>query len=653
MIPLSTSSGAQPRPAEYTLDLAAKSSSSRPAPTIVNGVWQLEDRTRYWLEPEAGVDIAQFERKMEREERRGVAQRPGTAPVWELQFGNFVGNTSIAGTSCRVASGTLTPEVFDSMLGEIMQWSSTLPFVLDAHVGIELTERELNLDDELLHAFAYLRHAFLRDPNQPLGEAIERILLSPHELLTDDTVDVPFDRLTNAGPRELVNIANSPDQLARLPFGSDLTATALASGLYDAYGNTYMPERIRTIRRARTYDTPENRFIKHALNEFTHVVKKADERLRETDVLDPHLLEDAKAIQAQLESAMAHDLWADVAPMRHMPLQSSVLQRAPGYSRVLSAFLDMRRGVELPPDADSWNRILALRDAAELYEVWCFFAVAKELSDIARSHTHIAGRGYIEASEWQVRLIPGGGLAFPGIGKLWYNRSIVPPEREGKLSSWSLTLRPDITLELDDGRRVLLDAKCKTRTPKGYVRSTDLGDPDSDKDSVMMEDRASFAPEDVYKMHTYRDAIDADDVWVLYPGDEWRRWHTEFDARIVTIGVCPAFPHSSDLTTLIRNVIRGHTWPTRTATDDDLHEFARGIDYNSVWSRGNERRAEIRYRQLLDHYITNRKLPDSRVGCRAMMSFAVAKGTLSEDVDLRTLLCQLSAHGRTLDESTL
>jgi len=67
-------------------------------------------------------------------------------------------------------------------------------------------------------------------------------------------------------------------------------------------------------------------------------------------------------------------------------------------------------------------------------------------------------------------------------------------------------VRPDIVLRSPGGRLDLFDAKLKRRFAAAHEVSSE-GDGE-----------VTFKPEDLHKMHAYRDALGADSVWVLYPG---------------------------------------------------------------------------------------------------------------------------------------
>ena len=119
-----------------------------------------------------------------------------------------------------------------------------------------------------------------------------------------------------------------------------------------------------------------------------------------------------------------------------------------------------------------------------------------------------SSRSRFEASGFQADLRWGYRVAWPGL-EVSYNENFPRPAAAGHRAgrdSYSLPLRPDIVLRSAGGRLTLFDAKLK-RNFKGVV----VDRPGSGEDT--------FKPEDLHKMHAYRDALGAHSVWVLYPGE--------------------------------------------------------------------------------------------------------------------------------------
>jgi predicted component of viral defense system (DUF524 family) len=106
-------------------------------------------------------------------------------------------------------------------------------------------------------------------------------------------------------------------------------------------------------------------------------------------------------------------------------------------------------------------------------------------------------------------------IAWPDGTELFYNLRFSRSNAERR--SYSLPL-PDIVLRTPPGILTLFDAKFRLR------RITDVAPDTQDPDEADLanERRGVFKHADLYKMHTYRDALGAPAVWILYPGDDFR-----------------------------------------------------------------------------------------------------------------------------------
>ncbi len=137
-----------------------------------------------------------------------------------------------------------------------------------------------------------------------------------------------------------------------------------------------------------------------------------------------------------------------------------------------------------------------------------------------------------------------------------YNENF-PGGRTGS-ASYSTTLRPDISLWIKD--------KCYVFDAKYRLRSLML--PVDDQDVTALErderDASTFRRGDLYKMHTYRDALRAvESAWVVYPGatflffgvQEGVRTSVEDIPRPIGVGAIPYRPHESRDNAQIRRLI--------------------------------------------------------------------------------------------------
>jgi len=206
-----------------------------------------------------------------------------------------------------------------------------------------------------------------------------------------------------------------------------------------------------------------------------------------------------------LERWRRHPTLAGIAPARELRIDSTVLRSRPGYREVTRFFVDLQARTRLLDTADA-ERLLDARDAALLYEYWCYFQVVDAVASVLhRTPQPSAFRFGALGSTLQQS-----SAADFGVAQVWFNRQFSEP------LSYSLPLRPDITVELSDGTLHLFDAKLKREVLLG---AADAGSGPSPEDEIDEEEqRATYRRGDLYKMHTYRDALGARSVWILFPG---------------------------------------------------------------------------------------------------------------------------------------
>jgi uncharacterized protein len=183
-----------------------------------------------------------------------------------------------------------------------------------------------------------------------------------------------------------------------------------------------------------------------------------------------------------------------------------------------------------------------VKNIAELYELWCFFRVVREMEAVlgpATAAERPRAKDLRLEVPWDFR------VTWAGRAYLDYNRRF-GRSRTRQSTSYSVPLRPDITLEVLSGPTAgihLLDAKFRLERVAGGV--TGVG-PGGEVLACGAEDDAwsSFKPADLHKMHTYRDAIcDARTAWVLYPGTRYRFFvPPETGTGVEGVGAVPLQP---------------------------------------------------------------------------------------------------------------
>lgn len=465
----------------------------------------------------------------------------------QVDFGNAVGRFRLGDGTIEVVSGKWSAAHFDRMLEDLTAIAAGLPFSAGRGGALPYHRTQVAQHDVTYHAFVYLRHITLGDQTHawgashtgeipattrraPLPAALAVILADPHRRWERDAQSVPIEQARQVDAHALFDAVLGQTPLLRLPEGM-LATMPVARALHN-----HLPMRVAETRIHPAVDTPENRFVKAFLGLAEQVIddmRDAVERhaaIRPTgaSAFEQRILGDCEAMARTLAPAIRHPLWREVGRMVHVPLASTVLQRRRGYRDVLSHFTRLRLATRLPLDSRDARALLEVKDIALMYELWCYFTV----SDVISAHLGrpVAARMWV-TGDFEVKVPDDNAVITWRDGtRLLYNPRF-SRSRSASRRSYSVPLRPDIALDLRSGPNQglhLLDAKFRLDRI-GEIMPADessMGENGLDADGDANEKRersGDYKRADLYKMHTYRDAIrDARSVWVLYPGTESR-----------------------------------------------------------------------------------------------------------------------------------
>ena len=423
-----------------------------------------------------------------------------------LRFGNFIGRAELGGRQLVVESRRLNGAAVHDMLDEVAAALASLPFSAATPTAAPyIRARDLGAD-ALYHAYVFLRDGIHGRGDHDVPAAVERILARPHEsLLVVDPTLVPLGTASRVDAATLAAIHSEPELLSPLADDSPLGSLHLAKTL-----GGRMPSAIRVRPVERTTDNRENRFVVAVLEAMTDIGRRLERHARTSRrAASATNAREAAEIVATVARWRRHPILEPIPPARWVPLQSTVLRGRVGYRELLRFYGELIARTHMAEQHDL-QTLLELRDAADLYELWCFFRVVDTVKAALSAAAEVS-RFTVDALGTRV---PYGYRALCGGAEVLYNASYSRPS-SGSIArgqnSYSVRLRPDITVRAADGRLHLFDAKLKV----DFRRAVDAEDSDD-----AGEPPDTFKREDLYKMHAYRDALGADSVWVLYPGSD-------------------------------------------------------------------------------------------------------------------------------------
>ncbi|MDA8217447.1 MAG: DUF2357 domain-containing protein [Dehalococcoidales bacterium] len=336
----------------------------------------------------------------------------------------------------------------------------------------------------------FLLH-FLRVRGEELGEGIRGVLASPHRVLQR------FEQETPAAKAHQVNEAGIAWSLGR-----SLWARAATGGVWRAPDDTqYSPLAVLASYADETFDTPENRFILF----FAHQIQYAIRRIRPLATKHPELTHSALAdLQDNLGLLLGDERLQDVPESNLLPVHSQVLLHRPGYEqlyRLYPAFLAGREVLE-----GVLGQAVALRNIAELYEIWCFFELASDLAQALGDVGPDSPRFKLRAGHLPERELSASATFLHADYRLVYQQTFVGSGHAVDGRSYSVNFVPDFALFKGRQPIGVFDAKFRLRWA-----SVDQ-DAGTTADGKPVED-------DLHKMHAYRDALGLRFAVAVYPGD--------------------------------------------------------------------------------------------------------------------------------------
>lgn len=369
---------------------------------------------------------------------------------------------------------------------------------------------------------------FLASVVEDVKRAMDRILERPHRKLGYETVWREAGSVTEIDAGSLMALVGAGNSLARVSRETHVHVLPqqAQARLRTRDGRPVLPSLLPTKSRRYSYDTFENRFVKHVIRQFESRASAVSQQLAAAGKAD--LSASARGIESTCRSMLRAPFFAEVGVLTSMQATSQVLLRDDFYNRILRTYQEFLLSSDV--DWDGIRQVQENRDVAELYEMWVYLEVVRVL------HSIVGGKLYAPDAAVPVVASSSDGLkvslvrdkasglsmrsAAGAVVTAYYNRSF--SGRSGRLTptpmSYSLPLRPDVVIEIADaaGRRlVLLDAKYRVDKVGSAFTVED------DEDAGESVAATTFKAADVHKMHAYRDAIDdVVSALAVYPGAE-------------------------------------------------------------------------------------------------------------------------------------
>ena len=432
---------------------------------------------------------------------------------WSFVFKNYVGKSSIEILArnylpllnIEVISPKLSlnkddelfyPDFCRGLIESLKRYQLTLPFEITSPTFISVEDVPVPPNPLILLYQIIANSSFIVD-------GINTILINPHRDLITEELFVNLHEAEKITPDVCISIVCSPEQLVK----SKSTSLPIVSKL-----KGHIPEKILQSRNIETFDTPENRFVKSFIKELLQSMHQ----IEDLGILDKETLNRIGNKWSQMktacEVATLSECFQEVSDGSFLPpLMSQILLKKEGYGDILRAHNELL--LSKSPIFTYLNDKINERNIAEMYEFWCFFELSTRLANFFNINHKLF--------KIRVETTLKGGLADSkakttlGDLQLLYNKKFY----RSKKGSYSVPLKPDFSLQEDDEVVVAFDAKFRF-LESGEDISEDVPLEDDEEKALKdmkIERVADIA--DIFKMHTYKDALGAKSAVILYPGN--------------------------------------------------------------------------------------------------------------------------------------
>ncbi len=468
------------------------------------------------------------------------------------------------------------------MMEDIFERSMDLLLELRAPTSLRAAPDPGHTPRTIAQRFAFLK-ALLGSSS--FQNALHRIASHPHQRWEPEETTFDTRRGFRPDARGLRQLARASRRVP-LPASHPLAATVPS-----------LPERISLYRNVQTEDTPENRFVKFALQGFSGFLALMRQRLDAAGASDVRLRHELAVLIGQLDGALNADVFRGVSPPDMLPLGSPVLQRKEGYREVYQAWLKFDMAARLVWQGGDDVYGAGQRDIAPLYEYWVFFKLLDIVTGVFRLDQPATDELMEPTADgFNLKLKSGEQLGFEGItfagarplrARFSYNRSFTHNANRGVAGSWTERMRPDYTISLwpadfsateAEAQELMVhvhfDAKYRIdsieqlfgRDDAELDAATAAADLNDEKQEQKL---GRYKRADLLKMHAYRDAIRrTQGAYVLYPGDLLSPPWTTYHEILPGLGAFPIKPGNGveALTKFIQDVVT-HTCDRATARE--------------------------------------------------------------------------------------
>ena len=214
------------------------------------------------------------------------------------------------------------------------------------------------VEESRLNESAILKLLLLLNKKDEIIGTFYLILSNPHRKLVEYKSYKNIEEVSYVDSDVTVDIAQNPERLYET-----------SNGIIDYQGKKYSSSTVLQYETEETFDTLENRFIKHFLKELENILLN--------ELKDFMFLDELQELKNEVENMLQSDIFAEVGDLNHFPSNSQVLMKKPGYREIFQIYRLLHLSF-VPKIFKDLDMAFSLKDMATLWEYYVLIEILKE-----------------------------------------------------------------------------------------------------------------------------------------------------------------------------------------------------------------------------------------------------------------------------------
>lgn len=427
--------------------------------------------------------------------------------VGQIIFRDVAGHVNLFGGKYEVKSTKLLTNLsgnhqVEYLLNDISKYSSTLVFSPAASSSFIYKLDPKKLTSNKYYIYKYLSSNLFQNRKDSLQHLLDLILSNPHFSQHATHSYIPTFSTKKFNHLTFQRIAGKLSDSEFVPPGHELASKPFFAQMPNTEaGEKILPKRLYSVTNRISYDTPENRFLKYFLIWCQGIYMNVYNTNHRYQVR-----EDCEKSLKIIRKYLYHPFFKEIGLFSFLPISSSILANRTGYQELFLHYLKCRSQPRIFNDyLTEIVSTMEIKNMSILYEYWVFFRIAEELFGNDAALEIIGYQNIGNSVRYGLKISRGS-------YKLYYNKTY----GHSPDASYSFSLRPDISLEIDkEGKtfKYFFDAKySNTSIP-----------------SIEDEPVVVYRNVNVVKMLSYLESINKSYMAVIvYPGTKFSFYNRNY-----------------------------------------------------------------------------------------------------------------------------